>query len=109
MQRAGHQKLNFACAFYSGSSRVSESELFAGSVTSRETESLIMADESTQQMRELEACPFCGSGAFTSWDGDTNSPDDWSANCDNTIDCGACVQGMTSEDAAVTAWNTRTK
>lgn len=55
----------------------------------------------------LEACPFCGAGAFISWDGDVNSPDDWSANCDNTLVCGATVGGMPSEEAARKAWNTR--
>lgn len=55
----------------------------------------------------LKECPFCGASAFISWDGDVNNPDDWSANCDNTLDCGATVGGMSSEDAARKAWNIR--
>lgn len=61
----------------------------------------------TQETRELKPCPFCGSGAFISWDGDTDSPNDWSAVCDNTMNCGADIRGMLSEDAARAAWNTR--
>lgn len=66
-------------------------------------------DSNEQQGKALKPCPFCNASAFISWDGDANSPDDWSANCDNTLDCGASVAGMSSEDAAKTAWNTRSR
>lgn len=36
-----------------------------------------------------------------------DKPNDWSAVCDNTLACGATVQGMLSEEATVVAWNTR--
>jgi len=52
-------------------------------------------------------CPFCGAKAFISWDGDVDSPNDWSAVCGNTLNCGASIGGMVSEDAANAAWNTR--
>ena len=70
------------------------------------TENLITNNES-QSTEAMELCPFCDAGAFISWDGDTDSPDDWSAVCDNTMKCGATIGGMSTESDARTAWNTR--
>jgi Lar family restriction alleviation protein len=57
----------------------------------------------------LLPCPFCGSPAFDSFDGDIDHENEWSANCLNEKTCGATIEGMIGREAAVQAWNRRAR
>lgn len=68
----------------------------------------LVSGGSTEAETELLPCPFCrAAGAFISWDGNRDRPDDWSVNCNNTLVCGAGIRGMLREADAATAWNAR--